>query len=109
MKQTLGIVVILGGLSLAGALTGCAGGGYGYYASTPPPPPVRVEARGVAPGAGFVWVDGYWGYRGGNYARAMGSPPADPRQVGSGTLGSEAGQVLLSRGPLALKRAGPRP
>jgi len=78
MKQTLGIVVILGGLSLAGALTGCAGGGYGYYASTPPPP-VRVEARGVAPCAGFVWIDGYWGYRGGNYAWVPGRWDRPPR------------------------------
>ena len=25
-----------------------------------PPPPPRVYARPVAPGPGFVWVDGYW-------------------------------------------------
>ena len=56
MKRTLGVAVILGGLSLAGC-----GGGYAYYASTPPPP-VRVDVRGAAPGAGFVWIDGYWGY-----------------------------------------------
>jgi hypothetical protein len=73
MKQTLGIVVILGGLSMAG----CAGG-YAYYSSAPPPP-VRVEARGVAPGAGFVWVDGYWGYRGGNYAWVPGNWVRPPR------------------------------
>jgi WXXGXW repeat (2 copies) len=74
MKRTLGMVVILGGLSLAG----CAGRGYAYYASAPPPP-VRVEARGVAPGAGFVWVDGYWGYRGGSYAWVPGNWARPPR------------------------------
>jgi len=25
-----------------------------------PPPPPRVVVRPAAPGAGFVWVDGYW-------------------------------------------------
>ena len=53
---------------LAGTLfiTGCAGY-VGYYAPGPPPP-VRVEAFGVAPGPGYAWVNGYWGYRGGGYA-----------------------------------------
>ncbi len=73
MKRILGMAVILGGLSLAG----CAGG-YAYYASAPPPP-VRVEVAGVAPGVGFVWVDGYWGYRGGNYAWIPGTWVRPPR------------------------------
>jgi hypothetical protein len=73
MKRTLGFAVILGGLSL----TGCAGG-YAYYASTPPPA-LRVETRGAAPGAGFVWVDGYWGYRGGSYAWVPGNWVRPPR------------------------------
>ncbi len=33
MKRIFGMVVILGGLSLAG----CVGGGYAFYATTPPP------------------------------------------------------------------------
>ena len=74
MKRTLGIAVILGGLSLAG----CAGGGYAFYASTPPPP-VRVETRGVAPGAGFLWIDRYWGYNGGRYAWIPGRWERPPR------------------------------
>ena len=49
------------------SLTACAGGGYVYYAPAPPPP-VRAEVFGVAPGPGFVWINGYWGYRGGGYA-----------------------------------------
>jgi hypothetical protein len=80
MKRTLRAVVILGGLSLAGlSLTGCAGG-YAYYASTPPPA-VRFEQRGVAPGAGFVWIDGYWGYSGSRYAWVPGrwERPPHPR------------------------------
>ena len=74
MKRMLGMAVILGGLSLAG----CAGGGYSYYA-TSAPPPVRVEARGFAPGPGYVWIDGYWGYRGGNYAWVAGRWDRPPR------------------------------
>jgi hypothetical protein len=51
---------------VAFSTVGCAGS-YGYYAPTPPPP-LRAEAYGVAPGPGFVWVNGYWGYRGSGYA-----------------------------------------
>jgi hypothetical protein len=32
-----------------------------------PPPPIRYEVRPAMPGAGYVWVDGYWGVRGGRY------------------------------------------
>lgn len=73
MRQILGTAVILGALTLAG----CAGG-YAYYA-TSAPPPVRVEVRGAAPGAGFIWVDGYWGYRGGNYEWIPGNWMRPPR------------------------------
>jgi len=45
------------------ALVGCAGGVV-YYANVPPPP-VRVEVMGVAPGPGYAWVGGYWGWSGG--------------------------------------------
>jgi len=31
------------------------------------PPPMRYERRSVAPGPGYVWVDGYWGARDGRY------------------------------------------
>jgi hypothetical protein len=61
MKRTLLLAVLAGALSLPG----CAAG-YAYYAPVPPPP-VRVEAFGVAPGPGFVFVNGYWGYQGGNH------------------------------------------
>src|SRR5215831_4770386 len=59
VRRGLMAAAAVGGLALAG----CAGG-YGYYASTPPPP-VRYEVRGYAPSPGYVWIDGYWGYRGG--------------------------------------------
>ena len=57
----------LGVVAGAIALVRCAGGGYVYYAPAAPPP-VRVEAFGVAPGPGYVWINGYWSYGGGGYA-----------------------------------------
>jgi len=74
MKRTLGMVVVLGGLALAG----CAGGGYAYYANTPPPA-MRFEQRGVAPGPGYLWIDGYWGYSGGRYSWVAGRWDRPPR------------------------------
>ena len=35
----------------------------GYYAPVPPPPPV-VAYMAPAPGPGYSWVEGYWGYNG---------------------------------------------
>ena len=32
-----------------------------------PPPPLRYEVRSRAPGPGYVWVDGYWGWDRGRY------------------------------------------
>jgi hypothetical protein len=29
-----------------------------------PPPAARVEVRGIAPGPGYLWIDGHWGWRG---------------------------------------------
>ena len=78
MKRTLGMAVILGGLSLAA----CVGGGYAFYATTPPPA-IRFEERGVTPGPGYAWIDGYWGYSGGRYAWVAGrwDRPPRPRAV----------------------------
>ena len=55
---------------VAFSTVGCAGS-YGYYAPTPPPP-LRAEAYGAAPGPGYAWVGGYWGYRGNAYAWSPG-------------------------------------
>lgn len=33
--------------------------GFGITIGTPPPP-LRYEARGYAPGPGYVWQEGYW-------------------------------------------------
>jgi hypothetical protein len=50
-----------------GLLAGCAGQ-YGYgYATYGPPAPVAYGVVGVAPGPGFVWVNGYHVWQGGRY------------------------------------------
>ncbi len=41
-----------------------------YYVGEPvevAPPPPRVEEYGPAPGPGFVWIGGYWGWAGGRH------------------------------------------
>lgn len=74
MKRTWLFTLILAGISL----TGCAGG-YAYYANVPPPA-VRVETFGPAPGPDYVWINGYWGYRGGGYVWTPGRYERRPRR-----------------------------
>lgn len=77
---------------LAGALVmfgtmlgGCAASG-GYYVRSGPPTP-RYGVVGVAPGAGYVWTNGYWDWRGRDWAwmdgRWQRPPRARARWVGS--------------------------
>jgi hypothetical protein len=60
------------------AFTMAACGGAVYYASAPPPP-LRAEVVGVAPGPGYVWVNGYWGWRGNQHVWIGGSYMRPPR------------------------------
>ena len=72
-------LTILGLMGGALALVGCGGYGYnGYYVSSPPPP-LRYEAYGRPPGAGYVWINGYWGYRSNNYFWTAGRWERPPR------------------------------
>jgi hypothetical protein len=66
-------------LALAASLLVGCGGGVGYYYASAPPPPIRAEAIGVAPGPGYVWINGYWGWRGRNYAWVPGYYTRPPR------------------------------
>ena len=77
-KQLLPATVVL---LAAGALSACAGGYAGaYYAVPGPPPPAYgYGVAGVAPGPGYVWVNGYHDWRGGNYAWVRGSWVRPPR------------------------------
>lgn len=61
------------GLTLAATLpmSGCVVvPDHRYYAGevvTVAPPPPRREIIGVAPGAGYIWAGGYWGWTGGRH------------------------------------------
>ncbi len=70
--------VALATLALGACVVQPVGPDYGYggaayytpgpyaYVSTPPPEP-RVEVMGVAPGPGYLWLTGYWGWAGGRH------------------------------------------
>ncbi len=48
-----------------------------------PPPDDQVEVVGVAPGPGYIWLNGYWGWEGGRYAWHAGrwETPPEPHAV----------------------------
>ena len=58
MKRAFWLVPVLAAFSLAGCAARAT-----YYVATPPPP-ARVEVYGYAPGPGYVWIDGFWDWRG---------------------------------------------
>ncbi len=65
---------------IAGALTACSGRTVVVTrAPLPPPRPVAVVARGVAPGPGYVWVDGYHDWRANRYVWVPGTWMRPPR------------------------------
>lgn len=70
--------MLLAVMAAALAAVGCGPGYVGIYARTAPPP-VRVEAYGPAPGPGYIWLNGYWGYRGDNYHWVSGRWERPPR------------------------------
>lgn len=60
MKKFLQVCFTALGLVLV--MASCEGS---YYVTEQPAEPVYV--RPVAPGPGYVWIDGEWGYSGGRY------------------------------------------
>lgn len=59
MKKLLSLLLLSVGLAAAVDLS--------IGVNIGPPPPIRVETRPIAPGADFLWVDGYWYIVGGRY------------------------------------------
>lgn len=52
-------------LFLGGCAVAPASNGHVYYEPVMvAPPPPRVEIIGVAPYPGYIWIGGYWGWRG---------------------------------------------
>ena len=76
LKKVVAIVVLLVGTSL----TASARVGVGVVVGTAPPAPVVVAGPvGVAPGPGYVWVDGYWDWVGGGWVWVPGRWVLPPR------------------------------
>jgi len=75
--RSLTAAVILAGALLA--TTACAAGTSGRVYVRTGPPPVRAEVVAVSPGPGYVWVPGYYQYRGSSYAWVAGRYERPPR------------------------------
>ena len=77
MKKKLGLLGV-GALAL---LSTACGGGYAYVARVPvaPPPPMARGYVPATPGVGFVWVDGYYDWRGGRHQWVAGRWMRPPR------------------------------
>ncbi len=85
MKTTKGIIALFAVAALTGPVTGCAVYarpmvGVTYIARRPPGD--RVEVIAASPGPGFVWLKGYWAYRGADFEWVPGrwERPAEGRR-----------------------------
>ena len=73
-------LLLTGMMILGAALSGCASGGRYYVAARiGPPPPPRYGVMGMAPGPGYMWIDGYWDLRGSAWVWAPGRWVRPPR------------------------------
>ena len=70
--------VVLSGILVTSSFLAACGPGYVNYAVAAPPPP-RAGVVGVAPGAGYVWIDGFWDLRGRNWVWVDGRWARPPR------------------------------
>lgn len=69
---------------MTGALSACGGGvAVAYRVPAPPPRPMTYGVVGMAPGPGYVWVDGYHDWRSSRYVWVPGAwhRPPHPRAV----------------------------
>ena len=62
MKKLLAAMLLTAALGFGAEVS------FGIQIGTPPPAPRVVRVRPIAPGPGYVWVDGYW-YPVGNHYR----------------------------------------
>jgi len=62
--------------------------GFGIVVGTAPPPPLVVGPVGVAPGPGYIWIDGYWDWVGGGWVWVPGRwvLPPSPRAAWIGPV-----------------------
>lgn len=75
--------VMLSAVLLAATGLMACGGGYVAYAVPAPPPPYAVGTVGVAPGPGYVWIDGFWNLSGNRWVWVNGrwAVPPHPHAV----------------------------
>jgi hypothetical protein len=76
--RSLAAAVIFAASIFAAACVGASGR---VYVRTGPPP-LRAEVVSVSPGAGYVWVPGYYRYDGGGYVWVGGRWDRPPRGRG---------------------------
>jgi len=82
MKSLFASVVLLA----SSGLVACGGGyarGYVAVQAPAPPAPYVVGAVGVAPGPGYVWLDGFWNLNGSRWVWVNGrwAVPPHPHSV----------------------------
>ena len=63
-----------------GLTASACGGGAMYVSSFAPPPAPHAAVVGVAPGPGFVWIDGFYEWGGGGYRWVAGRWVRPPRR-----------------------------
>ena len=71
-------LLLLSTMALGAVLSGCAANG-AYVVRYGPPPPPRYGVMGYAPGPGYVWTEGFWDRRGGQWAWVSGRWMRPPR------------------------------
>jgi hypothetical protein len=93
-------LILLSTLAFGTILAGCAANGP-YVVRYGPPPAPRYGVMGIAPGPGYVWTDGYWDRRGGQWAWIDGRwlrPPHRRAVWVPGTWRQERGGWRFHRG-----------
>jgi hypothetical protein len=96
---------------ISASIGACYGGGYydgygsGYYATAAPPMAVDV---GYAERPGYVWIQGHWGWNGGQWAWVPGW--YEPERVGQvwidGSWGYNGGRYMWTNGYWSAGRPG---
>jgi hypothetical protein len=75
MKRKLLVAAVV---MMGSVLSACAAHG-AYVVRSGPPPAPRYGVVGVAPGPGYVWMDGFWDWRGANWHWMPGRWVVPPR------------------------------
>lgn len=73
MRKHIGLPrILLASLCLFFPLTSCVPVVGGALVVTTEPPPARVEVIGVAPGPGYIWIEGHWAWQSSDFVWVTG-------------------------------------